>query len=96
MKAIKSTDVWVVYKPEYSEISEIFLNKEDADAEHDKLYKEKYDFYRKANESMSIEEFENWIKMPIEYIVGKVVTLTEALKQIVEDTEERFVDGPEY
>jgi C4-type Zn-finger protein len=97
MKAIKSTEVWVVCNPNEYKISDIFLNKEDADSEYNKLHKEKYDFYRNGNKSMSIEEFENWIKLPIEYSVGKVMTLTEALAQIVEEAEERFVEhGPEY
>jgi len=96
MKSIKLTDVWVVCNPNESKISDIFLNKEDADAEYTKLYKEKYDFCRKGNSSMTIEEFENWIKFPIEYSVGKVMTLSEALKEIVEEAEERFIEyGPE-
>ena len=97
MKSIKSNEVWVVYNQNESQISDIFLNKEDADAEYNKLYNEKYDYYRNRNKSMPIEEFENWIKIPIEYSVGKVMTLSEALKQIVEEAEERFIEhGTEY
>jgi hypothetical protein len=98
MKAIKSTDVWVIYKPtENTEIKEIFLNKEDADVAFDELCKEKYSFYRKHFKTMSTEEYENWYNSVLKYNVGRVTTLTEALEQIVEYAEERFVEhGPEY
>lgn len=97
MKAIKSTDVWVIYNlTENTEIKEIFLNKEDAEVIFEELSKEKYSFYKNYYKNMKNDEFENFYNIIKCNVVGRVITLTEALAQIVEDAEDRFVEhGPE-
>jgi hypothetical protein len=92
---IPSNKVWVVMSNGQTDISEIFLNKEDAEKQADIMNKEIYNYYRHVNKNMSDEEFDKMHNnMHLQY---KVKSLYDALDMIKDTVYDDASDpGEEY
>lgn len=81
MKSLKTTDLWVVYQQNSTELDDLYLKKDDAELVCKKALENLSKTFRKGYEFLTDEEFEIHFKC-VYQTMFIVVTLNEAIMHI--------------
>jgi len=92
------TEVWAIQSYAGSDVDHVFIDKDDAQKEADKMREEFIAYQRKINKRMSDEEFAEYAKKAYLDIKYKVVTLDDAIVAIKDEIRDDYAsqEDPSY
>ena len=91
----KLNEVWVVFEPNERDLNEIYLVKKDADKVCEDKLKAHYEYYKKAFNSVSDENFDIQFNTVYKHNLCIVITLNDALEIIKDYIEEMSTEQDE-
>jgi len=83
-------DIWVIQSYSGSDIQTVYLNKEEAEKEAEKLKLNYFNHYRKVNKMMSDDEYQAYFNEHHAQTMFKVVNLDDAIDAIKDEIRDDY------